>query len=335
MKTCRTACLLACLALGLTAQAQGPNNTGTYYEWADGKTGEALKSALSECIYNRTERSYGNLWTDFRSTDARSDGKVWDMFSGVSNFTFGTDQDRGSGGKTEGEFYNREHSFPNSWFGSKTPPMYTDLHHVFPSDKLVNNKHSNNPLGEVGTPSWQSQGGFSKLGPARSGLGYGGIVFEPNDEYKGDFARAYFYMVTCYDEKIADWYANYADSREMLDGKRYPGLAKWALTMLMRWAAQDPVSPKEQARNEAVYKIQKNRNPFIDYPGLEQYVWGDRVGQPFHYDSYGTQAGVVGVTTATKASGKPLYNLKGQPMQQGRKLRRGVYVRGKKKTVVK
>lgn len=74
MKRLFTLCLLM-LPL-LTAMAQGPNNSGTYYQNADGKKGSALKTALCGIIYDRTERSYGDLWTDFKKTDKRADGKV-------------------------------------------------------------------------------------------------------------------------------------------------------------------------------------------------------------------------------------------------------------------
>lgn len=274
--------------------AQGPNGSGTYYEAADGKKGAALKTALCGIIYNRTERTYGDLWEDFRTTDVRSDGKVWDMYSGISNFTFGDDQDKGSG-KNEGEFYNREHSWPNSWFGGKVQPMYTDLHHLYPTDKVVNNKRSNHPFGETNGESYKSANSFSKLGKCTY-AGYTATVFEPNDEYKGDFARTYFYMVTCYEEKIVDWYKNYgvngsnAETKNAvmatLDGQAYPGLSVWQLEMLMKWAKNDPVSKKETDRNNAVYGIQKNRNPFIDYPGLEEYIWGSKKEQALCYDNY-------------------------------------------------
>ena len=271
-------------AFSLTFLAQGPNNSGYYYQAANGKRGAALKSALCNIIYDRTERSYGDLWTDFQTTDVREDGKGWDMYSDITNFTFVTDQDRGNGGNQEGQFYNREHSFPNSWFGGKVQPMYTDLHHVYPADKFVNNKRGNNPLGETAGESFMSANGFSKLGRCTY-PGYEGIVFEPNDEYKGDYARTYFYMVTCYEEKLPDWYANYSEVRPPLAGNMYPGLSDWQLEMLMKWAAQDPVSQKEVTRNNAVYDIQNNRNPFIDYPGLEQYIWGDMKDVDFQYDT--------------------------------------------------
>ena len=314
----------------LAVWAQGPNNSGTYYQAANGKRGAELKTALCEIIYNRNERTYANLWTDFQTTDARSDGKVWDMYSGISDFTFGTNQDKGSGGNKEGEFYNREHSFPNSWFGGKIQPMYTDLHHMYPTDKLVNNKRGNNPFGETNGETYMSVNGFSKLGKCTY-PGYSGTVFEPNDEYKGDFARTYFYMVTCYEEKLPDWYANYADSQPTLDGNKYPGLSRWQLEMLMKWAADDPVSEKETARNNAVYDIQLNRNPFIDYPGLEQLIWGDKTDIAFNYEE-----GISGIrqTDALQENSNIWYTIDGRRLQAP-PTRKGIYLNRGRKVVVR
>ncbi|MBO4606350.1 MAG: endonuclease [Prevotella sp.] len=315
-------------AFSLTLWAQGPNNSGTYYQAANGKRGSALKTALCGIIYNRSERSYGDLWTDFQTTDVREDGKVWDMYSGITDFTFVTDQDRGSGGNKEGQFYNREHSFPNSWFGGKVQPMYTDLHHMYPTDKLVNNKRGNNPFGETKGEMFTSAEGFSKLG-ACTYPGYDGVVFEPNDEYKGDFARTYFYMVTCYEEKLPDWYANYSDVKPTLDGTMYPGFSGWQLEMLMKWAAQDPVSEKEINRNNAVYDIQNNRNPFIDYPGLEQLIWGDMQDVDFQYDTSDIRQVVK--STADK---EKWYSLDGR-LLQGRPTVKGVYINNRHQVLVR
>ena len=315
--------------LTLTVWAQGPNNSGTYYQAANGKQGAALKTALCEIIYNHTERTYGDLWTDFQTTDVRDDGKVWDMYSGISNFTFVTDQDRGSGGNKEGEYYNREHSFPNSWFGGKIQPMYTDLHHMYPTDKLVNNKRGNNPFGETEGETFTSANGFSKLGRCTY-PGYSGIVFEPNDEYKGDFARTYFYMATCYEEKLPDWYANSADVKPTLDGNKSPGLSSWQLEMLMKWSAADPVSEKETNRNNAVYDIQHNRNPFIDYPGLEQLIWGDKTDVAFNYEK---DASGIRQTDATLVDNDSWYSIDGRRLQ-GPPTRKGVYLNRGRKVVV-
>ena len=276
LKLKRQFSLLSLLILVAQLFAQGPNNSGIYYKNASGQKGKALKTALFKIISTHKQLSYDALWTAFKTTDRREDGKVWDMYSGTSNFTFGTDQ-AGNYSK-EGDVYNREHSFPKSWFNNATP-MYTDLVHLVPTDGYVNGKRSNYPFGETQGDKYKSNNGFSKLGTCTY-PGYTGTVFEPNDEYKGDFARIYFYMATCYEDKIASW------KSDMLDGTAYPAYKKWVVSMLLKWAKEDPVSQKEIDRNNAVYECQKNRNPYVDYPGLEQYVWGDSTDVAFSYDNY-------------------------------------------------
>jgi len=269
----------------LGANAAAPNSSGTYYQNANGKKGAALKTALCGIIYDRTEKSYNYLWTAFHTTDVRSDGKIWDMYSDNTNYVPGGSA-QGANYSKEGDSYNREHSFPKSWFGGEVMPMYTDLHHMYPTDGYVNNKRGNYPFGETSGNTYKSHNSFSKLGTCTVS-GYTGTVFEPADEYKGDFARTYFYMITCYEEKLADWYNGNADGvRATIDGSTYPGFQTWQLNMLLAWAAADPVSDKEVARNNAVYGIQRNRNPFIDYPGLEQYIWGSKTDVEFSYDNY-------------------------------------------------
>ena len=251
-----------------------------YYDTTKGASGKNLKTAMHKVIQSHVARTYDNLWTDFRTTDCREDGKVWDMYSSTTHYSFGKPA-QGANYSKEGDAYNREHSFPKSWFHDGKP-MYTDLFHLYPTDGYVNNRRSNYPFGETERPTWESNGGWSKLGPS-SVPGYSGTVFEPNDEYKGDFARSYFYMATCYENEIAGW------KSPMLSGDAYPAYAEWALNMLLRWAQEDPVSPKEKARNEAVYGIQKNRNPFIDFPGLEQYVWGSKKNEAFDPEYFDTE----------------------------------------------
>jgi len=315
--------------------AQGPNESGTYYAAADGKKGAALKTSLCGVIYDRNEggdlnTAYKALWTHFKTTDAKPNGKVWDMYSNKREMTFGTDQDTGSGSQ-EGQYYNREHSMPNSWFGGKVMPMYTDLFHMYPTDKVVNNKRGNNPFGETANPSWKSANDFSKLGPC-SVEGYSGVVFEPNDEYKGDFARTYFYMVTCYEEKLPNWYTSYAESQPTLDGNTYPGLSDWQLKMLMKWAKNDPVSEKETNRNNAVFGIQNNRNPFIDYPGLEEYIWGALKDVAFSYDHYQSPTAIMTIKAEPANKEGVMYNLAGQVVDKNYK---GIVIMNGKKFVNK
>ena len=314
--------IAALLVLSTTlAFAQGPNDSGEYYKPADGKKGAALKTALCGVIYDRNEggdlnTAYKALWTHFKMTDAKPNGKVWDMYSNKREMEFGTDQ-AGNYSK-EGDVYNREHSMPNSWFGGKVMPMYTDLHHLYPTDGYVNNKRANYPFGETANPSWKSANDFSKLGKCTY-PGYDGVVFEPNDEYKGDFARTYFYMVTCYEEQLPTWYTNNAESRPTLDGNKYPGLSDWQLEMLMKWSKNDPVSEKEINRNIAVWGIQNNRNPFIDYPGLEEYIWGDKKDEAFSYD--GSASGIQNIEENDEVEG--YYSIDGKRLQ---KPQRGVNI---------
>ena len=250
-----------------------------FYDSAFGKKNEALKTALKEIIRPHTERTYAQLWTDFHQTDKRPDnGKVWDMYSDIPGgtpsyyFTFTSNQ-CGNYSK-EGDCYNREHSIPASWF-SDAYPMYTDLFHLYPTDGYVNNRRGNDPFGEVGSAKWTSSNG-SKVGPGTAASGYTGSAFEPIDAYKGDFARTCFYMVTCYEDNVSSW------NSDMLNRTKYPAFTTWAINLLLKWHRNDQVSQKEIDRNNAVYAIQGNRNPYIDYPQLAEYIWGDSVTYTFN-----------------------------------------------------
>lgn len=276
MKIARLNITLILTLVGVGVWAQGPNNSGTYYQNANGKKGEALKTAMYNIIKNPDVVSYSELIDAYQKTDTRPDGYVRDWYSNVTNFRHNTD--KAGNYKKEGDVYNREHSIPQSWF-SKASPMKSDIVHVVPTDGYVNNRRSDYPFGEVGKVEYQSTGGYSKLGPCRTS-GYSGKVFEPNDEIKGDMARIYFYMATCYEDKIAGW------SGEIITGTKYQPYSTWQFDMLMRWSEQDPVDSVEIARNNAVYEVQGNRNPFVDYPGLENYVWGTKKVNAFSYNNY-------------------------------------------------
>jgi endonuclease I len=240
-----------------------------YYLSADGKTGVELKQALHDIIKGHTVSTYDELWTHFMTTDSRADGKVWDMYSDIPGgtppyvYTFGTDQCGNY--QKEGDCYNREHSFPKSWFGGEIVPMYTDLFHLYPTDGWVNNKRGNFPFGVVASATWTSQNG-SRLG-SNNWPGYSGTVFEPLDAYKGDFARTMFYMAVRYYGEDGSW-----PGSDMVTGAEPKS---WAISMLLHWHNADPVSQKEIARNDSVFVIQDNRNPFIDKPQYAVAIWGD------------------------------------------------------------
>lgn len=244
-----------------------------YYNNATG-TGSTLKTQLYNIISaGHDPLSYDDLWTAFQTTDDKINGKVWDMYSdnpGGSppyEFTFITDQCGNY--EAEGDCYNREHSWPSSWFNDAAP-MYTDLFQLVPTDGYVNNRRSNYIFGEVASASWTSQNG-SKLGSSAV-TGYSGTLFEPIDEYKGDFARNYFYMVTRYENKVIAWSSN-AIVSDILNGTTHPAFQAWYLNMLAQWHTNDPVSQKEIDRNNTIYVLQGNRNPFIDHPEYVTSIW--------------------------------------------------------------
>ena len=272
-KITRAIMLVAMLTAALTTLASAPTN---YYNNALGKSDESLMNALRSIIRNHSQLSYGALWDAFKSTDTDDQGYIIDMYS---NCRYRPDQHSGSSSAVGGGF-NREHSFPKSWFDDDYP-MYTDLFHLYPTDIKVNSQRGNYPFGVCQNGTRLVNGSYygkGKLGTSTY-PGYSGTVFEPDDEYKGDFARTYFYMVTCYKNELPSW-----PGSPQLDYSRnkYKAFSSWSITMLMEWTRLDPVSEKEIKRNDAVYAKQGNRNPFIDHPELAEVIWGDLQGQAWN-----------------------------------------------------
>ena len=243
------------ILIGFLSQAQIPNG---YYNSANGKTGDELKVALHNIIKGHSEVSYSGLLDAYAYTDCDANGKIWDIYS---NYHYELNQN-GSSFPNEGAGWNREHTWPQSWFNEKSTPR-TDLFHVYPTDGYVNAQRSSYPYGEVNNPTYTSGNG-SKLGPCATS-GYSGTVFEPIDEFKGDIARSYFYMSVRYYDEDSDWRTSGMTNKSEIK--------TWAMTMLLRWSDEDPVSQKEIDRNNAVYGYQNNRNPFIDHPEYARMIW--------------------------------------------------------------
>lgn len=253
-----------------------------YYTNAIGKSDEALMTALEGIINYHSQLGYNDLWDAYPYTDAGSDGYYIDMYStckyNKSSYHVGSASYVGQG-------LNREHSFPKSWFGGEVYPMYTDLMMIIPTDGYVNQRRSNYPYGMCasGTTYTNEEMGVTMLGKLGTSTynGYTATVFEPDDEYKGDFARIYFYMVTCYKSDVPNW-----PGSGQLDypTNGYKAFSTWSMQLLLEWHRADPVSQKEIDRNEAVYTSidnnkeygQGNRNPFVDHPELAEYIWGTK-----------------------------------------------------------
>lgn len=257
-----------------------------YYQSIDGvKGGATLKNALYNLLKDHTRISYGSgsasTWGAFYSTDRNpSTNEVYDMYSSTVRY-FG-DKGNAIGGM------NIEHSVAKSWWGGTKNDAYCDLHHLNPSDQDANSRKGNYPLAELESVSWDN--GVTFVGKATIN-GSSVSAFEPCDEYKGDFARTYMYMFTCYQDLTYEkTWMNYENSA-------YPTFKPWAVELLLKWHEQDPVSQKEINRNNAVYEIQGNRNPYVDYPQLAEYVWGDSVNYTFSLDGASSGEDIPGTGT--------------------------------------
>ena len=261
-----------------------------YYDSAAGLTGDVLRAELRDISSaTHTKLPYTSaafdVWDAYAVTDvfpAPNNTIVWDMYSDIPSgspayqYTIYVDQCLG-GSAAEGTCYSREHVMPNSWWGgfdNASNPQYTDVHCLFPADQYVNQEKAAYPIGETSSPFYISSNG-SAVGSC-SFPGYSGTVFEPIDEYKGDFARAYFYIATRYMDVIDNWVNDYptTDAQYVIDAST-SNLKQWVVDMLVSWHLNDPVSAKEIARNDSIFYAtpQNNRNPYVDHPEYVCKVW--------------------------------------------------------------
>ena len=252
----------------------------------DGKKQADLNSAAKGCVSQHTRLVYTQLPVYWQYTDVYPDlvdgyKRWWEMYSDDVYLLRGEALSSFSSYRMQ-----REHAIPKSWWKKngdvEYTPAYSDLWNLYPSNGRANQAKLNYAFGVCKSTTFDN--GVTKVGPAATGYGGGsGNVFEPGDEYKGDFARTIFYMATVYDD--LPWVINYMFSAN----SPYPTLRPWAVDMLLNWARQDPVSQKEVERNDAVQNAQGNRNPYIDFPELAEYVWGTRQNEVFRISEQGGQ----------------------------------------------
>lgn len=261
-----------------------------YYSRIEGKHDAELKAALKAVIRNHTVIPYGSgkgrTWEVFYYADRNEQGYCMDMYCDDWK-PLNNPGDVASG-------CNIEHSFAKSWWGGTENDAFRDCYHLNPSNKTANSSRSNYPLG-VPTMNLKDPAATGSLRVGKihhDSLNVDFFVFEPKDEYKGDFARAYFYMATCYGHdingnpdavcsKYQGWRLDNKDvgSRFAMQNDNYLEFQPWEVEVLLQWHRQDPVSEKELKRMDAVSNFQHNRNPFIEYPCLVEYIWGNRKGE--------------------------------------------------------
>ena len=247
-----------------------------YYRKAQGLRGTQLKAALHDIIQPDQVLDYGGgvgkTWSGFWLTDQMEDMQVRDRYSDVVRY-LNPDMSAVSN-------MNIEHIWANSWWGHLKNNAYCDLFNLYPADATANGRKSNNPIGIVdGTVAYTN--GVTKVGKSTSYRADSLItVWEPADQWKGDFARTYFYMATCYSHMTSLWTTT--EGLLTVDPNSPLLMRPWVYNLMLEWAEADPLDEIEQERCDAIYEIQGNRNPFVDYPELCHYIWGNKADEQFY-----------------------------------------------------
>lgn len=257
------------LALAVSARP-----AANHYTELNNKSGINLWNAIYTCVQKGyTSLGYDGLYAAYQTTDIDDNGQIIDMYGGC---LFSTSNQCGNY-NAECQCYNREHSLPKSWWGSgnEKTNQGCDIFHVVPTDGYVNNRRGAYAFGEVDEATYSYNG--NKLGSS-SIAGYSGTVFEPQDEYKGDFARGYMGVIAKWQLNATSGAGGSIFNNDYTESGNF-GLTAYGIELLMKWHRQDPVSPKEKQRNDGIEQTQGNRNPFIDYPELAEYLWGNKRGQ--------------------------------------------------------
>ena len=264
---------------------------GSYYALAQGTQDSVLKSSLGEIINCGVRYKYGSgrrkSWNAFFFTDRDTiTNEVMDMYS--NNHRYFNLQDTTS--SVAG--FDIEHMLPKSWWGRTVNEAYCDIYHLVPGDYSANRSKSNHAPGiPTDTTFWNGSFATGNVSVNINGTPTTIKVFCPANEYKGDFARAYFYIATCYGDTLK-WLEEGEPALAMTNAG-WQEFQPWLRDLLVAWHRLDPVSEKEKARAIEVNKIQGNRNPFIDYPDLVEYIWGNKQGQPVDFkqlqQSYGDE----------------------------------------------
>ena len=252
-----------------------------YYASIEGLTKVELKRALHDMIQPKQVLDYGGnsqnrTWKGFYQTDYMEGGQVRDRYSNETYYFNEEDTVASVAGM------NIEHIWANSWWGHERNNAYKDLFNLYPADGPANQRKSNNPIGVVSDASYDN--GVIKVGKSASYRPDSLITaWEPADEWKGDFARTYFYMATCYTQLASLWTTN--EGWLTADMSEWPTMRPWVYNLMLQWARLDPVDSIEIQRNDVIYCIQGNRNPFVDMPQLSEYIWGTMVDSAFHADA--------------------------------------------------
>lgn len=257
---------------GCVATMQAQDDVTAYFI---GKSGASLKQTIS-AVCRPVQLVPGDMqtgkWAAFRSTDVNADGTVCDRYSD-NRYEFPPD------GFSSADGMSVDYPVKSSCWGEN--PVYgdsitRDLFNLIPCDLEVFEQRNDYFIGEVGTVRYTN--GVSVIGTSMIG-GDDVLFFQPAEEYRGDFARMIMYMVTVYSlDRWKDKVSLFFESNNPLTFSRY------YKSLMLAWHREDPVSDMERKRNDAVERIQGNRNPYVDYPELVEHVWGDKSDETFEVE---------------------------------------------------
>ncbi|MDA7605560.1 endonuclease [Verrucomicrobiales bacterium] len=232
-----------------------------YYDSAHGKSGQFLREAINHIIRGHKIIRYSSTNEAMSTIDADSINKnnVILIYSRKS--------DPSSNCCSSG--WNREHLWPNSYGIESKGPAYSDLHALRPCDSNVNSSRGNKHFDESDPDSRYYK--FPSH-PEAILCSSDNNSWSPPESLKGDIARAMFYMDIRYEGKSSEPDLELTDDlAEITSSNSKMG----SLKTLLIWHMLDPVSEEEKIRNDRVYEIQNNRNPFIDRPQWVSSIWGD------------------------------------------------------------
>jgi hypothetical protein len=265
------------LPFGTPANPSYGNVTSTvplgYYSSLEGLSGAALKQALQDIIANPSVvrvHNYDDVWDILKTSDQNPENsnQVWLIYTETPRSKIDLQLGNSNVGK-----WNREHIYCQSRGGFSTGTDYLtpfsdgitiwtattgandigagvcDAHHIRAVDGQENSSRNNRNYG----------------------VDYNGPIATPTTTWKGDVARACFYMAVRYDG------LNVVNGNPPENSIGQIG----DLATLLTWNQTDPRDDFEMNRNNYIYTWQVNRNPFIDYPNLADYVFGSNFGQPW------------------------------------------------------
>lgn len=241
-----------------------PYSYDVYYAPTMGLEGFELRAALHSIIKTgHIFLTYAQVWSALQYTDEDTENtaNVVLLYSGRT----ADKNDRDGQPGFDNESWNREHVWAKSYgFPDDHQYAYTDIHHLRPEDKTVNNSRSNKAFDNGGSAEGEAPDTFTDSDS-----------WEPRDSVKGDVARMLFYMDVRYegtDGNTPDLVL--VDNTVMASGDANIG----KLCTLIEWNQLDPVDNFEMRRNNRIQERQGNRNPFIDNPNWALSLWGDFCG---------------------------------------------------------